>query len=49
MEVLVLVLLILGAVFFALGCSPRANTAYPHWISAGLLAWIVSVILERLT
>lgn len=42
-----LVLLILGAVFFALGLSPRAVAAFPHWIAAGLLSWIVSVILDR--
>jgi len=47
MEILALVLLILGAIFFALSLSARATAAFPGWIGAGLLAWIVSVILDR--
>ena len=48
MEILALVLLILGAIFFALALSPRATAAFPGWVAAGLLAWIVSVILDRI-
>jgi len=47
-EILALVLLFLGAIFFALALSPRARAGYEGWVPAGLLAWIVSVILDRI-
>lgn len=48
METIVLVLLILGAILFALALPDRLYNAWHGWVPAGLLCWLAAVILERL-
>jgi hypothetical protein len=48
MDILILVLLILGAVLFGIRMFYGQPAVRPDFLAGGLLCWIVAYLLERL-
>lgn len=46
MTALLLALLILGAIFFVLALIPRMASV--NWVAAGLLCWILTVLIPQI-